>query len=151
MSTTPFTGYEPNSGPLLEGNIQAMQIDGSAIPLPPTPPGTQKNLTIISGPSSDHQTMMMQPSSSSMFPTPMPLSMQVPSQSSPPSSQVQIQLMMPQASSAHAPPGSSHALVTFNSSVGGTNLAASGTNAPGSGTETYIQSPVAKVLQIASQ
>ena len=62
MSSTPFTGYEPNSNLLLAGS-QAMQIDGSVVPLPPTPPGTQQNLAFIQGPSSDHQSLIVMPSS----------------------------------------------------------------------------------------
>ena len=92
MSSTPFTGYEPNSNPLLAGS-QAMQIDGSVVPLPPTPPGTQQNLAFIPGPSSDHQSLIVMPSSSSSVQPP-PISMQA---------QVPTQMLLtnPQASTAH--------------------------------------------------
>ena len=121
-----------------------MQIDGSGVPLPPTPPGTQQNLAFIPGPSSDHQSLIVMPSSSSSVqPPPISLQAQVPTQ---------MLLTNPQASTAHVSgsPQSSTQLVSYHS-VGGTNLSASEMNASGNGTETFIHSDAVKDALVQSQ
>ena len=103
MSSVPFSGYEPKGQqPLIIplDNNQSMQVDDiTAIPLPPTPPGTTP-MVQAAGSSNDPATLMMLPSMECRSPQFPPADMV----SSPSASQLQL-VSSPGLSAIHAPAG----------------------------------------------